>query len=1386
MSIISQLKNLYEQKQFSQALKILSNEINQVKKLSYSEFKNELNKINSSEEFQVLIRLTDHFLMYHFSSFIARLAYRRFPDLLTTSWYCEELLDHGKLLEADELITTVLDEVNKDIYQSEEVERLYFCKIRCLLEMKRTKEAVKVLETLKKSPRPIVDKVGYVFMQLGDRGQAEQYFLQGLEIPEKGRHCYVLLAGLKAANGQTANSLSLIEEAEKLFPETPALMVEKIKRFRDLGEWTEVLKLIEQLNEWIPDHAYKGYFTHLTEIAHYQLNDLTHLEQISKKSLFKNKNYEGKLRKLEIKPILQKNNYCVPASLEMILTFYGKSTTQDEIAGHIFEHTGSKLSTTVEYLENNGFVCRHFIGNKELYLTLLEKKIPILLSVDFEHSSHVQVMTGYDSRFDLYHIQDPNSLETIYMSSHELEKANAATSYMSIVFTPKERISDISFLDEKEDQYFRSLHEFGENMEEDESNYKEPFYQFLYKHIEVPYTPIYVVKHFSYEEYQDFILQCAEQLLEKYPNYDFMHLHVSQAFVRLHLMESAKQQLAHVKQTSFSPLFYFLRGRIALYFDQYDKAIDSFRNSIQLDPEQYYTWSYLALSYLFAKDVNKADYYSSISLELAFHDRFIRMNHAAILIEKKMFDEARRIYDQLIREEPGDGHSWYERARLDQKLGRFRSALRGFKQSIKLENDLPYAYIAAADVLEYELGNSKEAEEILLSGLNYANSSQLYIRLGEYYFERKHYREAQRYFGKCIDLFPNDPFAYVGIVDTFACEENKEKALLFIQEHEGRFEDNSEFLINIGRILSEWSKEIDGFPFLDKALQFLEKGIQHIQTNLDEALELYVKITVENGFEDRAIGFLQQKYKEKPDSLEFKCYEGTLYEEKHHFSLAIDCYQTALKVKEDAFPYYLLGEVYYNIGQYKRAANAFKNCLQLNRYFDQAYLRLAEISALEGDLEGEIHYLMDLFDTNPSSVNLDYLVSILDHEGNQQLLVKIQSLGADIPEVWKLDAQAYVYGALGNIPLEEESVLAALSIKPEMTELLHHYAKVLIKKKKWGKVTALLTDLLNKHPGDEELYHTLILYTAAAHQWSKLTFFLYRLKGPKQDRSTRFLLAAEAGQRYISDQSWNEEEEGNIFGRFVRRLKNRTKQISIFGTVIELYETALKLDKRNLSAISRLAKFYEKFELVEDSRRILQRALKENWDDRIAYQLGMNLLQMEEYQEALPFFERQLNQDPEDTHLQYLIAFIFYEMGELKEAERRLVRIIQDNPFEPDAHFKLGSIWNQQQRLDEAKDILEQGLAYHPFDCNIKIEASITYRHLKENKRALLFIDEVLEQEQWNLEAHFQKACNLALLNCIKEAQQQLDFVFENDDSGYYFEKAGNSKELTNLIVVQN
>ncbi|MGQ0518909.1 C39 family peptidase, partial [Bacillus sp. D-CC] len=54
------------------------------------------------------------------------------------------------------------------------------------------------------------------------------------------------------------------------------------------------------------------------------------------------KNPDGKKVHLPIVPIVQKDNYCVPTSLEMMLQLWGEKRTQDEIAEFIFDMTVSE------------------------------------------------------------------------------------------------------------------------------------------------------------------------------------------------------------------------------------------------------------------------------------------------------------------------------------------------------------------------------------------------------------------------------------------------------------------------------------------------------------------------------------------------------------------------------------------------------------------------------------------------------------------------------------------------------------------------------------------------------------------------------------------------------------------------------------------------------------------------------------------------------------------------------------------------------------------------------------------------------------------------------------------------------------------------------------
>nr|WP_316046348.1 C39 family peptidase [Planococcus glaciei] len=142
---------------------------------------------------------------------------------------------------------------------------------------------------------------------------------------------------------------------------------------------------------------------------------------------------------LKTTPKVQKMNYCVPASLSLMLEVYGKDIGQDEIASHVFDVTGTKLRTTMKYMESLGLGARYFKGDVALYKQFIDAGVPILLSMMIENSAHVQVVVGYDDRLQGLIIQDPNDLAPYLLPYADAQKTYRMSDSLSMVFVEKNR-----------------------------------------------------------------------------------------------------------------------------------------------------------------------------------------------------------------------------------------------------------------------------------------------------------------------------------------------------------------------------------------------------------------------------------------------------------------------------------------------------------------------------------------------------------------------------------------------------------------------------------------------------------------------------------------------------------------------------------------------------------------------------------------------------------------------------------------------------------------------------------------------------------------------------------------------------------------------------------
>ncbi|WP_035433642.1 tetratricopeptide repeat protein [Bacillus sp. UNC322MFChir4.1] len=1394
MRDFEELRVFVKKKEFLNGLSEIQNEIEEIRaKKSFSYIKKYLGEISSEEDFYTLIQLLDEGLMPSYSTFIVRYAHRRFNSFRTLTWFCDDLIDERKSLDAEDLLKEALQKESHAV-KKEHLAKAYFVLARCVLEMRRYEEAYTYMKKADElSEIPIFDKWGYFYLFKGDWLKAEEVLRKGMTFSECADTSTYLLAELYSMKGEHEESLQIITEAMRKFPQVPFFYLEKTKRLYDQKAYDELSKVLREVQKLLPFHSYQPYFSQIWAEFYYMKGDWTTLQTLleNEKSL-KDSPYHNALRftekkevMLSIVPVVQKDNYCVPASVEMILKLFGNRKTQDEIAKHIFDGIGSKLSKTVEYVEANGYKSRFFVGTVDVYKKFIDAGVPILLSVDIDHVSHVQLVVGYNDQLQVLYIQDPNFAERILVTYEEFVKQHVNTNYLSIAIVPKEKSELLSLLCEEDDYYFRRIFSLTDQMEFAERDDVENLLRLLHEHKENPYTWLYAIKHLDLQDGKEFVYNCAKRALHAYPESDYVKLHTAQCFVRIEELEQAYTVLEQVNHKIANPFYHFTQGRIAFDESRYDDMIANFRASLQLDPDQPVAWSYMAIGYMYLDDLEQALKYSSIAT-CRHEDRFVFVNHALILTDAGHDEEAYEVFTMLLKQYKRDGFVWCERARCAHKLGKIRSAIRGLQVGKELDRQLPLPYIMLADIYEAELDDERKAEEVLLEGMqNDVQSAALYVKLGDLYLEREQYEKALKMYEGGLQCDEEEISCHIGISEVYMKQKGYETGKQYIFRLKEQFIEDSDFLINAGKIL--WNAAIDQNieqKEVESALLIMEEGIVCIQSNFRDALEMYVSQLEDTPLLQRGISFLRTLVEKDNCNIDYLCYLGILQESAGNYKKAIQLYEQATQITEDPFPHFRLGEVYKTFEEWDQAKTAYLQCVKQDSTFAMAHLKLAEIYYVEEDLENEQHYMFEGCKNAPLLVNMEHLANISVKTGRHgELITVLNKKKGIISESWRLNSLAYVYGATGDGQKERAYIEQALAKGNNHEEILHHYAKILLASDEKEGLN-VIEKLILKNVHNEEVYVTYI--EELRKRRKSISNSLGDLDILKEEKSYVFMYAASALEQRFLEQMEQEEQTGAFFTKIYHRIRKRANDVLSFTSIIDLYETAIRLNQENGAAVQRFAHFYVNGDLIDDAIKTLRKSLGKHWNYEVAHQFIMLLLEHADdnearLQEALRETERILQERPIDASIRMLEGTILLDLQREKEGEYILRTLAEDVPMMSGSFIHLGALYNNQGRYREAIAILEKGLAHHPEEDELYIGLGVSHHLNGDTERALQLMNDVLSMDESHLNARYNKACYLAVLNRNEEATVELERVLQEDESGYFAELMEEDPDLIRI-----
>ena len=1116
-----------------------------------------LAELETEADYYRLIRLADQMDLIKYSNLLATHAYKRFGTLRPFAWHCTRLLENGKSLEAEERMGARLQEITDAAFTAEERVSAHTLLFRVFCQLNRLPEAKEQMDKISEAQGVLwPDLEAFYFLHGGEWDKAEGILTDALAGESKERDEYVrlLLADHLSMAGRQAESLEMLRKGQALYPGNWSFWMEQVRRLFLLGRYEETIQLMKAVNAQNPYHINKEYYAYLTAECLYKLAQWDTLEEwVRDHKAVLDKTIYGKTtvqrdairKQLKLTPKVQKLDYCVPASLSIMLDAFGTDVGQDEIAKHVFDVTGSKLRTTMEYMESLGFQARYFKGTVDVYKGMIDAGVPVLLSMMVENNAHVQVVVGYDDRLQAILIQDPNDQSPFLVPYSEMKGAYKLTDSLSMVFVKEQQVHLLALLDEGEHRFFERLYEFLDEEGEGES---EAFIDFLQEHKEQRYAAVVGISILFSKRAKALHAEWLERLRQDLGSEDAeLALLAAHMHYQKEEMPQALASLAAVNEKE-SPYALFLRGVILMGQDSQERAIPYLKQSIELDHYQPAAYSHLARCYMEVGKLFQAHKWSAIALAQLPSDIYAQITHSLIQYESGAYGKALEGFRKLSAELPEDGYFVYEIARCLLALGEETEALEHFERYIQMAPERPYAYLRIAEV-HMEAEDWEPAMEIVHRGIEGAEEKDvLHVYRGHIAMANEQFTAAEADYRTALELDPKDLFAVTYIAHSLVKQERFDDAVALLSSYAEQG-DTGFFIRSATMLWEEWP----AYEGQQQALALVEKGLEKRELEgFEDIAQQYMEFGEQPLFRSRVLNrFKKMRIAEAHETL--LCLEGQLHEQAGNSGFARKLYRQALEKAPSAQAHFQLGLLEVEAERFKAGIREFLRSMELDPGNTAVREALMHAYTEVGDVPRAFATALFILQNDPLELEFDELFELAKTEESVAAISKtLERVAGQVPEEWLLAAKALCAEKEGKFVEAEEWFGQAKAVNGAFPSRYQH-VQFCARRGDFKRAAALLEELITERPEDERLYGEYIRILAQLGKTHEISKRLKkRLRGESLGLAQTFC-AGELAQWFTETEEMEEAEEQprkGVVGRFfhkAQRLRVISHVFALFG-----------------------------------------------------------------------------------------------------------------------------------------------------------------------------------------------------------------------------------------------
>jgi len=481
-----------------------------------------------------------------------------------------------------------------------------------------------------------------------------------------------------------------------------------------------------------------------------------------------------------------------------------------------------------------------------------------------------------------------------------------------------------------------------------------------------------------------------------------------------------------------------------------------------------------------------------------------------------------------------------------------------------------------------------------------------------------------------------------------------------------------------------------------------------LQPDSEDAVTTLVYLYNEEGDSSHAIEALNS-VPETSRSAKLYSAMGYTYEQQKDYKKAIEAYRHAIELDRDNLDAIRgLAQNLQNDGQTQAALDQYKIIADANPEDAQTYLRMAEIYKKGGRFDEALDNLKKAQAIVQDSVEVPYeMASIYQAQGRYEdaaqslkdLLAKTEKADGNYTQSDKNNRAVFLerlgsnYRDMGNNQLAVETFRKMLALGGDdnmargYQEIIDTYREA----KDWAQATATAKEAVQKLPNNRDLKMVYASQLADSGQPDAgLQQVKALLNGKPEDREVYIALS----QMYSRLKRWPEAEEAiNKADQLSTKPEDKQYTAFVKGSI---YERQKKYDIAE-----------QEFKKILGSDP--QNAMTLNYYGYMLADRGVRL------DEALGYIKKAVELDPANGAYLDSLGWAYYKLGKYDQAEENLSKALQHTPNDPTVQEHMGDVYQKTGRLKQAAAHWERAVT----EWNKTIPAEIDTENLAKVQRKL-------------------------------------------------------------------